>query len=138
MTDQDQGVTPTGSGSRERNPQAVSAAVAASIPDAVRFQKLPVEVEAFRLGYAWPDWWGVAHMANRVTTHNLDGRHRGGPDFALIHTLEGQMRAEFGDWIIRGVKGEIYPCKPEIFALTYAPVPNGDAPDPTPATGEEA
>lgn len=40
----------------------------------------------------------------------------------LINTLEGQMRAEPTDWIIRGVKGELYPCKPDIFAATYEPV----------------
>lgn len=38
-----------------------------------------------------------------------------------IGTLEGTMVAEAGDWIIRGVKGEIYPCKPDIFAATYEP-----------------
>lgn len=38
-----------------------------------------------------------------------------------IQTLEGEMRAEIGDWVIKGVKGEFYPCKPEIFALTYEP-----------------
>ena len=37
----------------------------------------------------------------------------------LIDTLEGQMRADPGDWIIKGVAGEFYPCKPEIFAATY-------------------
>lgn len=37
----------------------------------------------------------------------------------LIETLEGTMRAEVGDYIIRGVKGEIYPCKPDIFEATY-------------------
>ena len=36
-----------------------------------------------------------------------------------IETLEGDMRAEDGDWIIKGVKGEFYPCKPDIFELTY-------------------
>jgi hypothetical protein len=36
-----------------------------------------------------------------------------------IETLEGIMRADVGDYIIRGVKGEIYPCKPDIFAVTY-------------------
>lgn len=36
-----------------------------------------------------------------------------------IHTLEGVMRAELGDWIICGVKGELYPCKPDIFEATY-------------------
>jgi hypothetical protein len=37
----------------------------------------------------------------------------------LIETLEGTMRAEVGDWVITGVKGERYPCKPDIFAATY-------------------
>lgn len=36
-----------------------------------------------------------------------------------IRTLEGVMTAQDGDWIIRGVKGELYPCKPDIFAATY-------------------
>ena len=39
-----------------------------------------------------------------------------------IVTLEGIMEASPGDWIIRGIKGEIYPCKPDIFAATYDPV----------------
>ena len=38
---------------------------------------------------------------------------------AIISTLEGVMTAKAGDWIIRGVKGELYPCKPDIFAATY-------------------
>lgn len=37
----------------------------------------------------------------------------------LIRTLEGDMRADPGDWIIKGIKGELYPCKPDIFAQTY-------------------
>ena len=40
-----------------------------------------------------------------------------------IHTLEGDHKATVGDWIIRGVKGEFYPCKPDIFEATYEPVP---------------
>ena len=36
-----------------------------------------------------------------------------------IETLEGKMKAEKGDWIIRGIKGELYPCKPDIFKKTY-------------------
>ncbi len=39
-----------------------------------------------------------------------------------IETLEGTMRAEPGDWIITGINGERYPCKPDIFAKTYEPV----------------
>ena len=43
-------------------------------------------------------------------------------DTLTIQTLEGEMTANNGDWIIRGVKGELYPCKPDIFAATYDPV----------------
>lgn len=57
------------------------------------------------------------------------GRNNGRVTFAadgtadlVIETLEGDMRANVGDWIIRGVKGELYPCKPDIFAATYEPV----------------
>ena len=39
-----------------------------------------------------------------------------------LKNLEGDMRANPGDWIIRGVKGEFYPCKPDIFEATYEPV----------------
>ena len=39
-----------------------------------------------------------------------------------IRTLEGDMRVMPGDWIITGVNGEVYPCKPDIFAKTYEPV----------------
>lgn len=39
--------------------------------------------------------------------------------YVSILTLEGRMRAECGDWIIKGVKGEFYPCKPDIFEATY-------------------
>lgn len=39
--------------------------------------------------------------------------------FMHIQTLEGEMTASFGDWIIRGVSGEFYPCKPDIFEMTY-------------------
>lgn len=51
-------------------------------------------------------------------------RHEG-PDPLPIGTLEGVLTARPGDWIITGVKGERYPCKPDIFAATYEPA---DAP----------
>jgi hypothetical protein len=91
-----------------------------------KFRKKPVVIEAFRLGHDnMPDWFCDARSRNDVTTHNIDGRWRGGPDYALIKTLEGEMRAEYGDWIIQGVKGEIYPCKPDIFQATYEAVGTG-------------
>ena len=40
-------------------------------------------------------------------------------DGLIIKTLEGDMRASIGDWIIKGVQGELYPCKPDIFEKTY-------------------
>ena len=40
----------------------------------------------------------------------------------VIATLEGRMRADYGDWIIKGIKGEFYPCKPDIFEQTYEKV----------------
>jgi hypothetical protein len=57
-----------------------------------------------------PAWLADAVAAGRVRDH------RGG---AKIETLEGLLTAEPGDWIIRGVKGELYSCKPDVFALTY-------------------
>jgi len=80
-----------------------------------KFREKPVD--AFRLGYGiMPDWFLDALLAKSVIT---PGDPRDGPDYALINTLEGQMRADFGDWIIRGVKGELYPVKDEIFKATY-------------------
>jgi hypothetical protein len=71
------------------------------------YRKKPVSIEAWRLGSeqprpAWAKWdFGNGH------------------DYAVVCTLEGEMRGERGDWLIRGVKGELYFCKPDIFALTY-------------------
>ena len=44
----------------------------------------------------------------------------------MIRTLEGDMRVDYGDWVIRGVAGEFYPCKPDIFNQTYKPSENHD------------
>ena len=51
--------------------------------------------------------------------------HNGTDIFVL--TLEGEMRATVGDYIIRGVQGEFYPCKPDIFAATYEPITDKEA-----------
>lgn len=80
-----------------------------------KYRKRPVVIDAFKLGHDFmPDWFLDKRSAGEITTHN-----RGGPVFALIQTLEGQMRAEAGDYIIRGLQGEVYPCKPDIFEATY-------------------
>jgi hypothetical protein len=79
-----------------------------------RFRKRPVEIEAvqFRAGEQ-PGELAADVVAGRIRYHE-DGT-------MSIETLEGVMCARPGDWIIRGVKGELYPCKPDIFAATYEP-----------------
>lgn len=59
----------------------------------------------------------MAGESNRLLTFNEHG--------CTIETLEGSMLANFGDYIIKGVKGELYPCKPDIFTMTYEPVCEG-------------
>lgn len=86
------------------------------------YRKRPVTVVAHRLGDdGWPDeiWEGVNQQ--KIILH-LDRVNREVTGYADIHTLEGKMRADVGDWIIRGVQGEFYPCKPEIFKQTYEKV----------------
>ena len=55
-------------------------------------------------------------------------------DGLKIFTLEGKMSAAIGDWIIKGVQGEFYPCKPDIFEATYSPALAASAPAPQPAS----
>lgn len=84
-----------------------------------KFRKKPVVVEAFRLGDECPDWWADAVSTKTAIAIKVDGQIYGGPDYVLITTLEGVLRAEYGDWIVRGIKNEIYSVKDEIFAATY-------------------
>ncbi len=92
------------------------------------FRKVPVVIEAERvadlLESAAAHWQGLPLWLR-------DEYERGNIVFArdavLIKTREGDMRGDLGDWIIRGVKGEIYPCKPEIFDITYVPEVDADA-----------
>ncbi|GGW41166.1 hypothetical protein [Streptomyces xantholiticus] len=82
-----------------------------------RYRKRPVEVEAMHMAHPnspedVAEWCGGRIVADGITGH---------PYAIEIDTLEGTMRGEHGDWIIRGVKGEFYPCKPDVFAATYEP-----------------
>ena len=84
-----------------------------------RYRKKPVEVIAHRIGDdGWPDeiWAGVNRREIILHLSTINGRCEG---YVEIETLEGTMRGEMGDYIIRGVKGEYYPCKPDIFDETY-------------------
>lgn len=87
----------------------------------MKYRKKPVVVEAFRLGIDYiPDWFMDEVTARTITLHGTSsGFYHANDTNADIETLEGMMHANYGDYIIRGVKGEIYPCNPAIFKLTY-------------------
>jgi hypothetical protein len=92
-----------------------------------KFRKKPVVIEAWQFRpddfpfpqVDIPDWISLAWFAETIETR--DGKQYRGGAIISIPTLEGVMRANPGDWIIRGVKGEVYPCKPDIFEATYEP-----------------
>lgn len=70
-----------------------------------RYRKKPVVIEAVR-------WYPGTRVAGVTETEY---------GTAFVHTPEGRMSVTPGDWIITGLMGEKYPCKPEIFAATYEP-----------------
>jgi hypothetical protein len=81
------------------------------------YRKKPVVIEAYQHfteepGHtkAYPKWLFDA-LTDGTLYEDADGLH--------IKTLEGPLHVSHEDWIIRGVKGELYPCKPDIFAATY-------------------
>lgn len=83
---------------------------------AKRYRKRPIEIEAVQFAGTWGSFLEIQEWSDRrVKGEKGDGT-------LTIETLEGTMTAVKGDWIIRGVKGELYPCKPDIFAATYEPV----------------
>lgn len=86
------------------------------------YKKIPCSVECFRLGYdEMPKWFQEHIRANNIS--NIDAFLEGVNETVKIKTLEGVMNAIQGDYIIKGVKGEIYPCKAEVFKETYQYVP---------------
>lgn len=83
-----------------------------------KFRKKPVVVEAIQwTGHNWSEVykWIMKWDLQDPGVNNVGG-------IVTIRTLEGEMRADRGDWIIRGIKGEFYPCKPDIFEATYESV----------------
>lgn len=89
-----------------------------------QFRKKPVVIEAVqidkRMDLTSPPWWAEAVQQNRVILRGMGKFTRDLP-MVEISTLEGTMTGVQGDFIIRGVQGELYPCKPDIFAATYEP-----------------
>lgn len=91
------------------------------------YRKKPVVVEAFQMtrerrvdNSEWPQWMHFAWNFDRSEVGALYPTEAGTGDGTLsIRTLEGEHLVSWDDYIIRGVKGEIYPCKPDIFHATY-------------------
>lgn len=80
------------------------------------YRKKPVVVEAFKLGAdEYPQWFFDIGLDAGVVGELVSGG-------VEIDTLEGTMHADDGDYIIKGVKGELYPCKPDVFEATYEEV----------------
>lgn len=81
-----------------------------------QYRKKQVVIDAWQItvGAAMPEW--LIEAVKDLKVQNI------GFGKAIIYTLEGAMTADMGDWIIKGVKGELYPCKPDIFAATYEAV----------------
>lgn len=80
------------------------------------FRKKPIVIEAVR--YQGPE----SHNLVRMFVGNERPLHHLGDGKLGIETLEGVMEATPGDWIIKGVKGEVYPCRADIFDATYEEV----------------
>lgn len=82
----------------------------------MKYRKKPVVVEACRymIDDNLPDWFFDNIVKDVIVTHT-DGT-------CDIQTLEGTMKADYGDYIIQGVNGEVYPCKPDVFEKTYEAV----------------
>ncbi len=87
-----------------------------------QYRKKPVVIEAVQL--QWGTWDEMCDFADvgKLTDGKPEGRQDGDAIGLDIPTLEGLMRADENDWIIRGIKGELYPCKPDIFEETYEAV----------------
>lgn len=85
------------------------------------FRKKPVVIEARQLVGGPIDVYDLKEWCGGVLfTETAEDRQSLVPNI-VIHTLEGDMIAAPGDWIIKGMNGEFYPCKPDIFAKTYEP-----------------
>lgn len=95
-----------------------------------KFRKKPVVIEAFQMtkerrndNSEWPVWldqaWQKDPSEGAMWCDNEDETEG---EQLYIGTLEGVHKITFGDWVIKGVKGELYPCKPDIFEATYEPV----------------
>jgi hypothetical protein len=86
----------------------------------MEYRKKPVVIEAFKYGIEpRPDWFNDKVTSNEIITYAGTDMRDSSEYYCEIKTLEGIMRGNCGDYIIKGVQGEVYPCKPDIFEMTY-------------------
>jgi hypothetical protein len=85
----------------------------------MKYRKKPVVIDAIQLTKEVHTEENMAELRNFMAGSRAVLRL---PDGLEITTLEGNMKANINDWIIKGVKGECYPCKPDIFEQTYEKV----------------
>lgn len=90
----------------------------------MKYRKKPVVIEAVQYKDASP---ACIHEIESFVGGNVTIDKKAVPPLINIHTLEGTMEAKLGDYIIKGVNGEFYPCKPDVFAKTYDPVEEGES-----------
>lgn len=92
----------------------------------MKYRKKPVVIDAWQYDgdlknsdgeFCCPPWVESAFVEGTLYYGTLDGS----PSELFVKTLEGDHHASVGDYIIQGVAGELYPCKPDIFARTYEP-----------------
>lgn len=95
----------------------------------MKYRKKPVAIDAFRIGIDNIPDWAMDKVTEGIITLKSDCHpeahiecRKDFPTWAEVKTLEGTMTASHGDYIIRGIKGECYPCKEDIFLATYDPV----------------
>ncbi len=86
----------------------------------MKFRKKPVVIEAVQYIAAEGLAEVMAFTKELGSKREVDANN--GVMVLVIHTLEGDMVANPGDWIIKGISGEFYPCKPDIFEATYEEV----------------
>lgn len=86
----------------------------------MKFRKRPLEVDAYQLTQAYLDklFRDKPDATKIQVTPNVTAYRT----WLTILTLEGLMTANVGDWIVKGIKGETYPCRADIFKLTYEPI----------------
>lgn len=99
----------------------------------MKYRKKPIVIEAYQMtkvnrwnNFNWPQWmhiaWNMKPLEEGAIWINQDDPKK---EKLICGTLEGVYHIDLDDWVIQGIKGEIYPCKPDIFKATYDAVTDG-------------